>query len=278
LILSAGLALLGALTAVLPALARPLDEVKAAGVLRVTVYRDNAPFSWSEDGTARGIDVEIGAALARDLGVRVEYMELRADDRVDDDLRNGVWRGTVVGQAPGDVMLHVPYDHDLEVKNDLVKLVAPYHVEGLAMAVDPAKAEQAKSFALFETEKVSVDVGSLADFVLVSARDHGILNNVVHVRGTKGAFDAFERGEVSAVYGAAAAIEPLARKAKRPLAVIEPPTTVPDHWTVGAAVRINSRDLGYAIADSIEAMKTSGELKRIFESHGVTWRMPAVDN
>ncbi len=258
--------------------ARPLDEVKASGTLRVTVYRDNAPFSWSEGGKLRGIDVDIGAALARDLGVKVEYMELRADDRVDDDLRNGVWRGTVVGQAPGDVMLHVPYDHQLEIRNDLVKLAAPYHVEGLAMAVDPASAERARDLSLFETEKVAVDVGTLADFVLVSARDHALLANVVHVRGTQQAFEAFERGEVAAFYGSASEVEPLAHASKRPVVLVDPSTTVPKRWTLALAVRVNARDLGYAVGDSIEAMKASGELKRIFENYGVTWQPPSTDN
>ena len=66
---------------------------------------------------------------------------LRADDNINDDLRNGVWRGTLLGDRPGDVMLHVPNDTHVERANDRVKLSAPYQVEGFAMAVDPAKAE-----------------------------------------------------------------------------------------------------------------------------------------
>jgi ABC-type amino acid transport substrate-binding protein len=274
------LALLGLFAALAlgpaPAAARPLDEVRDSGSLRVTVYRNNKPWSWFENGKAFGIDVEIGAALAKALGVRVEYLELREDDRIDDDLRNGVWRGTVVGEAPGDVMLHVPYDKELEVRNDLVKLAGPYHTDGLALAVDPAKAEAAKDFSLFKTEKVGVDVGTLADFVLVSAFDHQLIPNVVHARGTDRAFKAYEQGEVAAVYGSSAEIEAGARAVTRPVTIIYPKTHVRSEWVLSLAVRVNSRDLGYALADAIEQMKTSGELQRIFESHGVTWRPPKL--
>ncbi|MFO1151782.1 MAG: transporter substrate-binding domain-containing protein [Alsobacter sp.] len=259
-----------------PAHARPLDEVRDSGALRVTVYRNNKPWSWFENGKPHGIDVEIGAALARALGVRVEYLELREDDRIDDDLRNGVWRGTVVGEAPGDVMLHVPYDKELEVRNDLVKLAAPYHVDGLAMAVDPAKATAAQDFSLFRTEKVSVDVGTLADFILVSAFDHKLIPNVVHARGTERAFKAYELGEVVAVYGASAEIEAGLRELRRPATLIYPTTTLRSEWVLGLAVKVNSRDLGYAMADVIEQMKTSGEMERIFARHGVTWRAPRL--
>jgi ABC-type amino acid transport substrate-binding protein len=256
--------------------ARPLDEVKASGVLRVTVYRDNKPWSWIENGKPTGIDVDIGTALAKSLGVKPEFIDLRADDRIDDDLRNGVWKGSVVGDAPGDVMLHVPYDKELEVRNDLVKLTAPYHVDGLAMAIDPGNVDRARDFSLFETEKISVDVGSLADFVLVSAKDHRLIPNVVHARGTERAFQAYEAGEVVAVYGASAEIEAAARASKRPVVVIYPDTQVRSAWTLGLAVRINSRDLGYALADAIEQMKTSGEMQAIFERYGVNWRPPKL--
>lgn len=259
------------------ALARPLDEVRDSGYLRVTVYRNNRPWSWFEDGKPRGIDVAIGEALAKALGVRVAFMQLRDDDRIDDDLRNGVWRGTVTGEAPGDVMLHVPYDKELEIRNDLVKLAAPYHIDGLAMAVDPAKADAARDFSLFKTEKVSVDVGTLADFVLVSAFDHALIPNVVHARGTEQAFKAYERGEVAAVYGSSAEIEAGARASKRPVTLIYPKTGLRSEWTLGIAVRVNSRDLGYALADVLEQMKTSGALQRIFAEEGVTWRPPKLE-
>lgn len=73
--------------------ARPLDDVIASKVLKVVVYEDNAPFSWSDNGVAKGIDVDFGKALARDLGVEAEFIVRMQGEEVDDDLRANVWRG-----------------------------------------------------------------------------------------------------------------------------------------------------------------------------------------
>jgi len=97
-----------------PAVARPLYAVKQSGVLRVAVYQDYKPYSWRENDKPKGIDVEIAKLIAERLGVSLDLFELRADDDINDDLRNGVWRGSVLGAAPGDVMLHVPYDKRIE--------------------------------------------------------------------------------------------------------------------------------------------------------------------
>ena len=77
--------------------ARPLDKVRDTGVLRVAVYQDYKPYSWQENGRPVGIDVEIANALAKSLGARLDLFELSAGDDIGDDLRNGVWRGSVLG-------------------------------------------------------------------------------------------------------------------------------------------------------------------------------------
>ena len=139
-----------------PAAARPLAEVQKTGTLRVAVYQDYKPYSFREDGKLVGVDVEIARALAERLNARLDLFELRADDDINDDLRNGVWRGSLVGAAPGDVMLHVPYDKRIEKDNDRVALLAPYHVDGMAMVVDPARSAAAEDLSLLKTEKAAV--------------------------------------------------------------------------------------------------------------------------
>lgn len=258
--------------------ARPLDLVKSTGVLHVAVYRDYKPWSWEVDGGAvRGIDVDLGAALAKSLGVRVEYLIVRADDNLNDDLRNAVWRGTVLGQPPADVMLHVPNDPQVEIDNDKVKLTAPYQIEGYAMAVDPAKTEPAKDFSLFEKEKVAVDIGTLADIILLSERDHKLIDNIVHVRGEDKAAAAFESGEVAAFYGEAGLVENLAHQAKRPVTIVFPPTRLARNFPIGGAVKADSIDLADAINQNLAALAASGEIKKIFASYGVAWRPPAQE-
>lgn len=265
----------GAATA---AWARPLHDVQSSGLLRVSVYRDYKPWSWEENGTLKGVDVEIGAALAKALGVKVDYFLVRADDNINDDLRNGVWKGTVLGEQPGDVMLHVPNDSKIEADNDRVKLTAPYQMEGLALAVDPAKAGAAKDFALFEREKVAVDMETLSDIILLSARDHKLIPNVVHVHGEDKAAEAYDKGRVVAFYGEAAMVETLAHQTSRPVTIVFPRHPLARTWPVGGAVKADSIDLADAIDQAVADLSKSGELKKIFASYGVSWRPPPQEN
>ncbi len=260
-----------------PAKARSLSEVRDAGVLRITVYRDYKPWSWEENGARKGIDVELGAALAKALGVKADYLVLRADDNINDDLRNGVWRGSLLGEQPGDVMLHVPHDLRIEADNDRIKLTAAYQTEGLAMAVEAGKGDKAKDFSLFETEKVAVDVGTLSDVILLTARDHKLIEKVVHVRGEPKAVEAFDKGEVVAFYGESALVENLAHQASRPVEIVYPEHPLAQSWPVGGAVKASAVDLAEAIDQEIAELSASGELKRIFASYGVTWRQPTQE-
>jgi ABC-type amino acid transport substrate-binding protein len=259
------------------AASRTLHDVQSAGVLRVTVYRDYKPWSWEENGVRKGIDVDIGAALGKAFGVRTDYLFLRADDNINDDLRNGVWRGSLLGEQPGDVMLHVPHDSHVEADNDKIKLTAPYQVESLAMAVQPDKADSAKDFSLFETEKVAVDLGTLSDIILLSARDHKLISNVVHVRGEAKAAEAFDKGEVVAFYGESALVENLAHQTGKPVSIVYPTHRLAQSWPLGGAVRADSVDLADAIDKEIARLADSGELKKIFASYGVSWRPPSQE-
>ena len=81
-------------------------ELQQPGTLRVAVYANFAP--WSTAG--KGIDIALGRALAERLGLQPQVVEFPADENMNDDLRNMVWRGHYLGHKPGDVMLHVPVD------------------------------------------------------------------------------------------------------------------------------------------------------------------------
>jgi ABC-type amino acid transport substrate-binding protein len=271
-------AALAALSLAAPgALARPLDDVKKSGTLRVTVYRDYKPYSYEQDGKFLGVDVTIAEALAKSLGVRLDLYMMLADDNLGDDLRNGVWKGTVLGEAPGDVMMHIPYDKRIEQTNDKVVLAAPYHIDGLAMATEPANAEKAQDFSLFLKEKVAVDVGTLADMIAISAHDQQVMPNVVHFRGVDKAVAAFERGEVAGVYGEASGVEAYLKKGQRPFALVFPKSKLSPDWPIGVAVKSDSKDLGAAVEAALNKMQTSGELAKAFADYGVDWRKPEVN-
>jgi ABC-type amino acid transport substrate-binding protein len=256
------------------AAARPLEEVQKTGVLRVAVYQDYKPYSWRENNQLVGIDVEIAKILADSLHARLDLFELRADDDINDDLRNGVWKGSVVGAAPGDVMLHVPYDKRIEKTNDRVALFAPYHVDGMAMVVDPSKAAAAEDLSLLKTDKAAVAVGTIGDMILISVQDHALQPNVVHERNLEQAAADFERGDVAAFYGEASAAQAFARKGLRPFAIVYPKTGMGADWPIGVAVKGDSRDLGAEVANKLGELAEGGKLQKIFADYGVDWRKP----
>src|SRR5215204_3692717 len=106
----------------LVAAATPLSRVRERGALAVGLYNDMPPFH----AAGSGVDVELARALADALGVRLTLLPFNADDNMNDDLRNMVWRGHYLGYGPADVLLHVPVDRPLIDANPQVSIFAPY--------------------------------------------------------------------------------------------------------------------------------------------------------
>ena len=126
-------ALASALAAPLQA-ATNLDDLKANGSMRVAVYRDFPPFSWTEHGELRGIDVDLARAIGQALGMKVNFMPLTAADDIDGDLRNAIWKGHYLGGGTADLMLHVPFDPELAQRIHNAVLFGPYYTEQMAWA------------------------------------------------------------------------------------------------------------------------------------------------
>ena len=150
-----------------------LERVTARGALDVAVYKDFPPFSYSEKGQVVGIDVDIARALAEHLGVSASIRAVGADENMEDDLRNNVWKGHYLGGGVADLMLHVPYDDEFGRRNDRVALVAPYFREQIVVAVPAGRSDISSLMDLFTEQKVGVELDTLADFYLLSAYGGG---------------------------------------------------------------------------------------------------------
>ncbi len=256
--------------------ARPLDEVVAAKLLRVVVYRDNPPFSWMDGGQPRGIDVDIGRALARDLGVEVEIVTRMTAEDVDDDLRFNVWKGPHSEGGVGDVMLHVPVDRDLIARNNLAVISNAYFKETVALAIDAERLAPPTSFDAFMQAKIGVQYSTVADYFLLRFGDGKLINNISHYTRLEKGIDEFLKKDTAAILGVRSDIEGvLSQKGGKATFIDLPmPGIARKSWLIGTAVKDNSRDLGYAIGSVLEKMRASGELEQTFKAHGVTYVSP----
>jgi ABC-type amino acid transport substrate-binding protein len=254
--------------------AAPLAKVKALGVLRIAVYKDNRPWSWRQDGKLVGIDADLGAALARALGVRVDLAELIADESVDDDLRNGVWKGGLLGFQPADIMLHVPFDRAFAARNDQVAIIGPYYRESFQFACVKGEIDCNAPPSQFRGHRLAAEIDSVPDFYLMGMSGGLLARDVTHFPTGADAVTAITDGRADGVLASRAQIEAVLAD-RKPANVARrtgplPAFTSPG-WDIGMAVKENSRNLGDAVEAILTAMVASGELKAIFDRYGVTY-------
>lgn len=231
-----------------PAMARPLDDVRDSGAIRIAVYRDFAPFSEVRNGNFSGVDVDIGRAIAERLGLRPDFMAVTAGETVDDDLRNAVWQGHYLGGGVADVMLHVPVDRRFALRNRQVTLFGAYARMQLVQASDRRTEDGALDLADLDDEKVGVEIATLGDFYLVSAFNGRLRPNVVHYPSAIAGAEALRNGEVAVALASRAEMEAGLGPDREAFAL--QPVAIPGaSWSIGAAVDEHSRDLGYAVGD-----------------------------
>lgn len=248
-----------------------LAKVRARGKLVVGLYNDMPPFHVA----GQGIDVEIALALAKALGVELSALPFNADENMNDDLRNLVWRGHYLGFGPADVLLHVPVDRPLMASNPRVEIFAPYYRERIMIARDKDKLPQMDSLAVFKGQPIAVAGQTLAGWLMIGA-DGGAYREQLLTKWKDGAeaARALLRGEVAAAAGQASELESVL--AAHPRFAIEP-LPVPrmrEGWAVGMAVKKESVELARALQSAINELATGGELVRIFRQHQVAWAKP----
>ncbi|KJY63491.1 Amino acid ABC transporter substrate-binding protein [Lactobacillus helsingborgensis] len=61
-----------------------VSAIKKRGVLRVAVFGDLPPYGWVDDhGNRVGYDVHLARQMAKDMGVKVKFTQVNANNRVD---------------------------------------------------------------------------------------------------------------------------------------------------------------------------------------------------
>ena len=247
------------------------------GQLVVAVYEDFAPFARGE----RGIDVEIGKALAARLGLVAEVREYPDADDVDGDLRNIVWRGHPLWRGRlADVMMHVPVDPDLARKNDQVTIFGAYYRERLAVARSRSRIPSLPTLEPFTREKVGVQAATLEDRYLMTQFGGLLRDNVVHYASVADAAAALVKGEVAAVMGIWSVLEAAlaGHRDHFEIGVAPTPGIATTGWELGLAVKADNPELVAALDRAMGELRADGTLARIFQAHGVTYTPAAQES
>ncbi len=259
----------------LPAVADALETIRQRGRLRIAVYNDFPPYSLAG---GKGIDADIGRAIAARLGVAAEIVGFNADEDMSDDLRNMVWKGHYLGTQPADLMLHVPVDEGLARANDKVRIFGTYHRESLAVARNPQRVpalagSAAVALEVFTREKIGVETATLADAFLLSVLNGRLRENVVHFTTVAEAGRALTAGQIAAVLAPRAELE--AALAGSQQVVLESANFAElkiDGWPLGMAVKAEEAALAEAVGAAVADLRRDGSIAAIFRQHGITYQ------
>ena len=248
-----------------------LEKIRQRGTLTVALYKEYAPFS----DNGRGIDVDLAEALAAKLGVKMSPLWFHAGEKMDDDLRKMVWKGTPIGYGPADVMMHVPVDRQYMAKVDQVKIFAPYHRERFALGRLVEKLPVLENLEPFEKLPLGVEGESMGALVMLSA-DSGRYRDTLKIfKSAEEAVAALKSGAVVAALAQQGELESGLGDDTR-FAIEPPPHPVlkMQQWVLGLAVKADSDELAKALEAAMNELVADGTVKRIMQRHGVKSRQP----
>jgi polar amino acid transport system substrate-binding protein len=238
------------------ALTRPLDSIKARGVLTVCANPNALPFS-SKKGERRGIELELAEILAKELGVGLEVG----------------W--VVFPYQAGRVDCDVIFDSivDPEVASDAhLRLSKPYNVSGVAIGLRPGL-EGVKGFAdLKKGQRVGAIVGSLAS---VRLGQSGL--PTIPFTFEDEMVEALGKGELDAALVTPATIGYYNFTHKdSPVTLVRAYESTPElRWDVAIGMRKADDALVSAVNQALDDMLAQGIVQKIYASYGIEPQTPA---
>jgi len=267
---------------------RAFDDIIDSGVLKVAIYENFPPYSFSVDGEPHGVDVELARQLAAELGLEVELLWVTPDETLDDDLRNFIWKGHYLRpDVLADVMMRVPYDREFSYKqnemgeliNELVVMFGPYQRERWQSAYDSRRIDELSSVGVLRYHPVGVEVESVPSFYLASVFNGSIAKMLHHYPTAQAAFSAMQAGEVDATMAMRGEIDWMLHKANdRHLKLAENayPNMGKQAWDLGMAVHESNRQLAYALEGALELLIEDGAIEAIFARYGLRYELPEL--
>ncbi len=271
-------ALTALLVAALPLQAATLNDVKAKGALSVSLYKDFPPYSAITNGQAIGIDVDIAKAIAKKLGLESQIRLVGADEDVEGDLRNNIWKGHYLGGGVTDIMMHMPVDNAFAEKVDKVKFIAPYQLENIVFAFDTNRVGKQPTLANFTSEPIGVEVDTLSDLYLLQALQGQVSKNIRHYENLSKAAVALKNGEISGIMGPRGELEGVLsnRPANIQIQGLITPGLSRSNWAMGIAVKADNPELATAVNNAMADLVRDGTIQTIFSQYRITYNPPAA--
>ena len=256
-----------------------LEKIRASGVLKLALYKDNAPYSDGSMAKMTGLDVSLGEALAKALQLSPSYLPFDAGENMGDDLRNMVWKGHYLGYGPADVMLHVPVDKYFMGENRQAFIFAPYVREHLVVLSNARVLDSVRSPEELKGKKVAVEQGTGAASAMMGYGG-GLLSSSVSIfKSGLEAATAVLTGKADAAFVSLAQAEAAIFQMKLDrkewaFSKLNMPGVPPNGWPLGLAVKADNKELATLLDNALDAMRASGELLAVFQSHGLTLAAP----
>ena len=237
-----------------PAQARTLDAIRSAGTLWLCAHPNSLPFA-SKAGDPPGFQVELGQALARELGVslRLDWIITQYQMR----------------SAGCDILLDVIADREAQGETRL-RISKPYYRTGVALAV-PSSSTLTSFKSLNEHTKVGVQVGSVAAMIIGQRR---VPTSTFGFESDS--LEALSNHEIDA-----AAVTPTAASyfnlthPDKALRILDRDESVADlNWNVAVGMVRPDNALHEAIDGALDRLLNDSTIDRIYKRYGVVLQAP----
>ncbi len=265
--------------------ARSIDDIKNSGEIFIAVYENFPPYSYIEDGVAKGIDIDLGTKVAKSLNVKPIWNFTGFDETLSGDLRNNIWRGNIVHKNKADLMFRIPYDYDYlritnkstgELETEMVSIKGPYQSEKWIIATNKKVIPEINTLGVFAYHTIGVEVDTLPDLHLSGFGRGLITKNVKHYTKMSEIIEDFKNGKLDAVAGLKSQLEFLLdyKNNKDKYYLTSDIPQMKSQWDLATATASTYKDLSYHLDGLLDEALKSGEIKKIFESYGVEYIPP----
>ena len=247
------------------------NRVHSTHTLKVGVYRKFSPFH--EDGQG-GIDDDVGAELAKRLGVNVSVISYLAGDEMEDDFRNIIWKGHYLGLPVSDVMLHVPTDEALAKSAPQVQIFGAYAKEETIVAYDKERLSNWKGMESLGSLRLGVEMQSMPD-LYISSFGAQYNSQIDHFPQLTDAVKELKAGKLQVVLGSRSKTESAIGADRDRFTFTQFKGGIYGRaLNLGVAVNKGENKLKQELQNAITAMQADGSLTRIYAKHSATWVAP----